>query len=266
MAWIELLLAASGGILIGSFLNVVIYRGPALWGLIDTDFPRGSLAAPRSYCPACRTPIARWALIPVFGYLVLGGKCSSCGARISLQYPLVEIAGGLAAALSVLAFGMSWAALAGAIFLWSLIALAVIDFKTGYLPDALTLPLILLGLALSFTGWFASPIEAITGAVIGYGAFALIGVVFRHLRQIDGLGLGDAKLLAAIGAWAGAFALPLTIFAASLIALSGRPHCAASWTIDRPPHRDPLRPGARSRRRRDVAHQSARPGRHALNC
>jgi leader peptidase (prepilin peptidase)/N-methyltransferase len=219
--WVFYVTAIIAGAALGSFLNVVIHRGPALWKLVD-ESDRGNLAFPRSYCPSCRETI-RWPhLIPLAGYAMLGGKCANCQAQISLRYPLVELAGAASATVALLVFGATTAAWLAFIFFLFLIALGVIDFETGFLPDALTLPLIALGLLANALGFFSTaPVAAILGAVIGYGAFRLIDMVFLRLRGIEGLGQGDAKLLAAFGAWLGWAALPPVVFLAAIMALIG---------------------------------------------
>ena len=213
--------AALLGLIIGSFLNVVIHRGPAMWNLVDDDTRRGNLAFPRSYCPACQTPISRWRLLPVAGFIALNGKCASCGASIPIRYLVVELLGATAALGAFLMFGLSVTALLAAIFFWLLIALAVIDFETGFLPDALTLPLIIIGLLANMGGIIAPITDAVIGAAVGFLAFWIIGIAFHRIRGIEGLGLGDAKLLSAIGAWLGWQALAPVVLAAALIGLTG---------------------------------------------
>lgn len=207
------------GLLIGSFLNVVIYRGPHLWGLVDGD-PRGGLAAPRSYCPACKTPIPWTGLAPIVSYIAQSGRCRSCGARIALRYPIVEALGGGVAVASVAAFGVTGGGLGAAVFGWALLALAVIDLETGYLPDAITLPLIAGGLLAGAFNLIVPAIDSLIGAAAGYLTFRAIGIAYRKMRGRDGLGQGDAKLLAAIGAWGGWMILPAVVFAAALITLA----------------------------------------------
>ncbi|MEM8937010.1 MAG: prepilin peptidase [Pseudomonadota bacterium] len=209
------------GLLCGSFLNVVIHRGPALWGLVDDKTRAGGLAAPRSYCPACGKTLHAIDLAPIFSFLMLRGRCRFCDARISKRYPAVECLAGLASVLAVYTFGLSAQALFASLFLWALIALAVIDSETGFLPDALTLPLCAAGLAVNAFGGFAPIQDALIGAIIGFGAFWAISAVYRVLRGREGLGLGDAKLLAACGAWLGWAALAPIIFVGSLAALIG---------------------------------------------
>ena len=204
----------------GSFLNVVIYRGPALWGLVDTnDQPRGNLISPRSYCPHCRTPIPYWRLMPLISFAILRGRCPDCGGRISSRYPLVELAAALHGVSAAITFGATPAALFAALFGWILLALAVIDFETGYLPDWLTGALALGGLAANAFSIFVPPVDALIGALAGGLAFWTIGALWRRWRGIDALGLGDAKLLAALGLWMGWEALPLIVLVGSVASI-----------------------------------------------
>ena len=190
-----------------------------MWGLVDDERPRGSLAFPRSYCPHCRTPISAWRLIPIASYLVQRGRCAECNGQISPRYLLVEIGGAAAAALAFGLFGLTFTALAVAMFGWVLLALAAIDWETGYLPDMLTIPLLALGIIINVNALLV-PIEAsLIGAAAGYASFRLIGAAFHALRGHEGLGQGDAKLVAAIGAWGGWQILPLAIFAAASVTL-----------------------------------------------
>lgn len=191
-----------------------------MWRLVDDDSRRGNLAFPRSYCTACHAPIARAHLVPIAGYLALRGKCASCGARIPARYPVVELLGAAAALAAYLLFGMTITALFAAIFIWFLITLAIIDLETGFLPDALTLPLIILGIIVSAAGFFTPLNDALIGAGVGYLSFWVIGTAFKQIRGIEGLGQGDAKLLAAIGAWLGWQAIAPTVFGAALIGLA----------------------------------------------
>ncbi len=192
-----------------------------MWRLVDDDSREGNLVFPRSYCPACHAPIARAHLFPIASYLALGGKCASCGTKIPIRYPVVELLGGAAALGAYLLFGFTVAALFAAIFFWILIALAVIDFETGFLPDALTLPLIIFGIIASAVGFVAPMTDALIGAVAGFLIFRIVGMIFHRLRGIEGLGQGDAKLLAAIGAWLGWQAIAPIVLAAALIGLAG---------------------------------------------
>lgn len=216
--WLNYASAIMAGLLAGSFLNVVIHRGPALWGLLDDS--RGDLAAPRSYCPSCRVPIGLADLVPLFGFVRLGGKCRACGAAISWRYPAVELAGAAAAAAALATFGLSWSALFAAVFLMALIALAAIDAETGFLPDAITAPLAWAGLLVNLQGRFAPLDAAVIGAAVGYGAFRLVAEAYRLIRRREGLGGGDAKLLAAFGAWGGWTVLAPSVLIGALAALA----------------------------------------------
>ncbi len=218
--WVFYITAAMLGAVLGSFLNVVIHRGPTMWNLIDAP-DRGNLVSPRSACPACGAKISIAHLIPLLSYAMLGGKCAACGARISLRYPLVELMGAAAGVVALLLFGLTAQAGLALIFFLFLIALGAIDLETGYLPDALTLPLIGLGLAANAFAQFTPIAGALLGAVIGYGAFRLIDMAFTRLRGVEGLGQGDAKLLAALGAWLGWAALAPVVFLAALLGLAG---------------------------------------------
>jgi len=218
----NLALIALLGLVVGSFLNVLIFRGPAIWKLIEPEHPRGSLWGPRSQCPSCNSQIKSWHNIPLLSYLILKGQCADCSAKIPLRYPVVEALGALAAIISVALFGWNLSALVAALYLWTLIVLGAIDFETGYLPDALTLPLIALGLlvnAIGSIGGFASRPEAFIGAIAGYGSFWLIAFYYERIRGREGLGMGDAKLLAALGAWCGWPALAPIVLIASVGAL-----------------------------------------------
>jgi len=219
--WVFYITALCAGAIMGSFLNVVIQRGPVLWKLIDAP-DRGNFAFPRSSCPSCGEAIRITHLMPLVSYVMLRGKCAACSAPISLRYPLVELAGALSALVALVVFGFTLSALFAFTFFLFLIALGVIDFETGFLPDALTLPLVVLGLIASAAGLFGvSLLDSFLGGLIGYGAFRLIDLLFLRLRGIEGLGQGDAKLLAAIGAWLGWAALPPVVFLAAVMALLG---------------------------------------------
>lgn len=220
MIWFSMIFACLFGAVIGSFLNVVIHRGPTMWALVEDEARHGDLVAPRSYCPSCREPIRSWNLIPVVSYLILRGRCAACGAAISPRYLVVELLAAGAGVAAFLIFGWAWEALAAAVFLWAIIALAAIDTETGFLPDAITLPLIAGGLLANAAGAFAPLADAVIGAVGGYIAFAVIGAVFKRVRGYEGLGGGDAKLLAAVGAWVGWRVLPPVVFAASVLTLA----------------------------------------------
>lgn len=228
MEWVIYATVTLAGLFVGSFLNVVIHRGPAMWGLIESDkHARGTLFRPSSRCPGCARRLRFYELAPVLSYAALRGRCRGCSMRISPRYPLVEACGAAAAAFSVAAFGMSFGALFAFLFLCALIALAMIDHETGYLPDAITLPLIVTGLAVNAGGaifevapFGLEALDALMGATAGFAAFWTISILYLRLRGRDGLGLGDAKLLSAIGAWAGWQALAPTILLASVLALA----------------------------------------------
>ncbi|MBK5104240.1 MAG: prepilin peptidase [Burkholderiales bacterium] len=217
------------GLCIGSFLNVVIYRLPRImqrdWEVQCAEL-RGekppeqepfSLSRPRSRCPACSHPITALQNIPLASYLVLGGKCAACGVRISPRYPLIEAFTGLASAYAAWHFGFGLAAFAAMAFLWCMIALAFIDFDTQLLPDSITLPLVWAGLLLNISGTFVDLGSAVIGAAGGYLSLWSVYWGFRILTGKEGMGFGDFKLLAAIGAWLGWQMLPLVVLTSSLV-------------------------------------------------
>ena len=217
------------GLCVGSFLNVVIYRLPKImqrdWQLQCAEL-RGetlpeqeafNLARPGSRCPACAHPIGALQNIPLASYLALGGKCAACGARISPRYPLVEALGGLAGAYAAWHFGFGLGAFAAMSFLWCMIALAFIDFDTQLLPDAITLPLVWAGLLLNLGATFVDLRSAVIGAAAGYLSLWSVYWGFRILTGKEGMGFGDFKLLAAIGAWLGWQMLPLVVLASSFV-------------------------------------------------
>ena len=226
--WMALL----AGLAIGSFLNVVIHRLPKMmereWraecaALEGKELPpeeRFNLVVPRSRCPGCGQAITALQNIPLFSYLFLRGKCASCGARISLRYPLVELLAGVGAAYSAWRFGASLAALGAALFVWFTIALAFIDQETGYLPDDLTLPLLWIGLLINLNGTFARLPDAVIGAVAGYLSLWLIYWAFKLATGKEGMGYGDFKMNAAVGALLGWKMLPLVILLSSIVGLA----------------------------------------------
>lgn len=219
------------GLVIGSFLNVVVFRLPKMmerdWrdqcaeivaGEVPCEErPTYNLVVPRSRCPSCGHQITALENVPVLSYVVLGGKCSECGWRIPLRYPLVEL---LTAALSVAVvwrFGFGIQAAAALLLTWACIALSLIDLDTQLLPDSITLPALWLGLLLNTRGTFA-PLEAgVIGAVAGYLALWSVYHVFRIVTGKEGMGYGDFKLLAMFGAWLGWASLPLIILLSSLV-------------------------------------------------
>lgn len=219
-------------LLVGSFLNAAIYRIPIMlqreWreeceelfgGDVDNiDHPSGkefNLFIPRSQCPTCGHMITALENIPVISYLFLGGKCSSCKTKISIQYPIIEIFTALLSVFVAWKIGVGWQTLAALIFTWSLITMSLIDAKTMLLPDNLTLPLMWLGIIVNYQEFFVSLESSVLGAIIGYMSLWTLFQVFRLITGKDGMGYGDFKILAAIGAWGGWQILPFTIFVAS---------------------------------------------------
>jgi leader peptidase (prepilin peptidase)/N-methyltransferase len=233
---IEPLAAASvGGLVglcVGSFLNVVIHRLPKIldrgWraqcaelsGEPAPDVPRYNLLVPRSQCPACGHRISALENIPVVSFLILRGRCSACRAPISPRYPLVELVAGVLTVAAVLRFGgLTPSAAAACLLLWSLIALTFIDFDTQLLPDNITLPLAWAGLLANVAGWVpgVSLRDAVIGAVAGYLALWAVYWLFKLIRGKEGMGYGDFKLLAALGAWLGWQMLPLIVLLSSVV-------------------------------------------------
>lgn len=220
-----LYLTAAGllGLIVGSFLNVVILRLPArmehewrcqcadLFDHPEPDSEPPGLVKPRSSCPKCGHQIKALENIPVISYLVLGGKCSNCGEGISLQYPAVEALTGLMTLAVAWHFGLTWQALAAAVATWMLIAASVIDLRTQLLPDDLTLPLLWLGLLISIGAVFIGPVQAIIGAAAGYLLLWSVYHLFKIVTGKEGMGHGDFKLMGALGAWLGWESLPLVV-------------------------------------------------------
>lgn len=222
------------GLLVGSFLNVVIYRMPKMlhrsWqheaAMILEDEERLqsldkeaeiTLSKPASTCPHCGHKIRAWENIPVISYLIQGGKCSSCKAGISIRYPLVELATAIISAVVIAHFGGNWTGLLALVFSWMLIALTMIDADHQILPDDLTLPLLWLGLLANYFGLFVSLQEAVIGAIAGYMILWSVYWLFKLVTGKEGMGYGDFKLLAALGAWMGWQMLPLIIILSSLV-------------------------------------------------
>jgi leader peptidase (prepilin peptidase) / N-methyltransferase len=255
------------GLIVGSFLNVVIYRLPLMlerqWreqcaesscaagtvasepaalspdasagkataaAVVPTANPeRFDLVVPRSACPSCRAPIAAWHNIPLLSWLYLRGRCASCGASISARYPLVEALTGVLSALIAWKFGFGWPAFAALVLTWFLISLTFIDIDHQLLPDSLTLPLMWLGLFLSFwsaeAGGSSVPVDprsSLMGAMAGYVSLWSVYHLFRLLTGKEGMGYGDFKLFAALGAWLGwQMLLPVILIAALAGAIVG---------------------------------------------
>ena len=218
------------GLLIGSFLNVVVYRLPVMmqreWQAqakeillvpADTTTPAFNLLLPNSQCPQCSHEIKPWENIPVIIYLFLRGKCSSCKAPISIRYPLVELACGLLSAFTAWHFGFTWQAGAMLLLTWGLLAMSLIDVDHQLLPDSLVLPLLWLGLIANSFGLFTSLEDALWGAIAGYLSLWSVYWLFKLVTGKEGMGYGDFKLLAMLGAWGGWQVLPLTILLSSLV-------------------------------------------------
>lgn len=239
---------------IGSFLNVVIHRLPRM---MDREWVSGipealeesketkdrdrarhiagqvreqiahlgqaesrlNLVVPRSHCTACGHRITALENIPLLSYLVLRGRCSACGTHISIKYPLVELLAGVAGAYSAWRFGFSLAALGAALFIWCTIALAVIDQETGFLPDSLTLPLMWAGLLLNLGATYVPPADALIGAAAGYLSLWTIYWGYKLLFRKEGMGYGDFKMNAAVGAFVGWKMLPLVVLLSSVVGL-----------------------------------------------
>ena len=220
------------GLLIGSFLNVVIYRLPILlertWSqqcqeLLDLDTPDSgeqrpfNLVRPASSCPKCGHRIRAIENIPVISYLFLKGRCAACSERIPVRYPLIELATAIASVITALHFGFSLQAAAALGFTWAIIPLCIIDYDRQLLPDNITLPLLWAGLALSLWGVFVDTHASIIGALAGYLSLWSIYHLFKLATGKEGMGYGDFKLLAAIGAWVGWQALPVVILFSSIV-------------------------------------------------
>ncbi len=236
LGWIAVTLF---GLLVGSFLNVVIHRVPkmmeAQWTAEATEVMQSlgklspeaaathsekyNLITPASTCPHCGHKIRSWENIPVISWLFLRGKCSACKAPISFRYPFIELLTGALAGLAAWKFGASWQ-LAGALaFSFALVALTWIDLDTQLLPDSITLPLLWLGLLINVRGTFVPLQDAVVGAAIGYLILWSIYWLFKLVTGKEGMGYGDFKLLAAIGAWFGWTVLPMVILLSSVVGL-----------------------------------------------
>ena len=227
------------GLLVGSFLNVVIHRLPKMmereWRMQCAELndqindesaqDRSKAAAtavynlhtPRSACPHCGHQISALENIPLLSYLVLRGKCRKCGSHISLRYPIVEAVSGILSAYAAWHFGFGVAAIAAICFIWVLIALTFIDFDTQLLPDDITLPLLWLGIIFNLYGTFTTLSNSVVGAIAGYLVLWSVYWLFKLVTGKEGMGYGDFKLLAAIGAWLGWSMLPLVIMLSSVV-------------------------------------------------
>lgn len=217
--------------MVGSFLNVVIYRLPKMmelsWRsecdlLLNGKEPEKSatafnLAFPASHCPHCNASIKPWQNIPVVSYLFLRGRCAKCSTPIAARYPIIETITGLLSAYAAFHFGFTWELLATLFFLWALLTLTMIDVDHQLLPDQITLPLLWLGLLLNTQHIFVSLNDAVIGAAAGYLALWSVYHVFKLVTGKEGMGFGDFKLLAALGAWMGWQMLPVIILLSSLV-------------------------------------------------
>jgi len=251
MSVFELLAASPGlfigtclvlGLLVGSFLNVVIYRLPLIlerqWRqecaeLHETEVQVPTepfnLVVPRSACPGCKAPITALQNIPILSWLLLRGRCAACGIRISVRYPLIEALTGILTAAVGWKYGYGWQTAAAIVLTWFLIALTFIDIDTQFLPDTLTLPLVWMGLLLSLWASEAAPAplpvdmrSSIIGAIAGYLSLLSVYHLFRLITGKEGMGYGDFKLFAALGAWLGwQMLLPIILFAATVGAVVG---------------------------------------------
>ena len=220
------------GLLVGSFLNVVIYRLPVMmereWKsecklILDPDGPDEepaesfNLAFPHSHCPSCDAPIRAWQNIPVISYVLLRGQCANCKVSISARYPIIEAVTALMSAVIAWQLGASLEMLAALFFTWSLIALTMIDADHKLLPDQITLPLLWAGLLLNSFSLFVPLYDAVWGAIGGYLSLWSVYWLFKILTGKDGMGYGDFKLLAALGAWLGWQSLLVIILLSSLV-------------------------------------------------
>ena len=217
--WAQYALAALAGLIAGSFTTTLIYRVPRLTaGPVQGD--RLSMWLPRSHCPECLTTLKASELVPLVSWARARGRCRHCGVRINAMYPLVEASLAMLACALVFAFGFGVQALAGLVFLACLLALSVIDGRTLMLPDVLTLSLLWIGLLVNVMVLFTDLQSAVIGAFAGYAILWTLTRLHALVRGIEGMGYGDFKLLAAIGAWLGWQALPLVLLVASLTGLA----------------------------------------------
>ncbi len=218
------------GLLVGSFLNVVIVRLPPWlayhWRVqcreyleadVVREAPPPGIVSPPSHCPGCGHRLRPWENIPLLSYLLLRGRCRACGMAVSWRYPLVEAVTGVLTALVGWHFGVGWESVAAWVFLWFLVPLTVIDLEHQLLPDILTLTLLWTGLLWSVVGGFTDPASAILGAAGGYLLLWSVYQLFKLATGKEGMGYGDFKLLAALGAWLGWQSLPLIVLLSSLL-------------------------------------------------
>ena len=233
MVWLLTACALVVGLLVGSFLNVVIYRLPlsmlAKWkdecqefldnhkhdeNISDKDL---NIVFPASHCPICKADIKPWHNIPVLSYLLLKGRCANCQSTISTRYPIIELCTGLLSAFCIYHFGFTYEGGLALILTWSLVSLTMIDVDHQLLPDSITLPLMWIGLIANSFSLYTDLESALYGAVFGYGILWTVYWVFKILTKKEGMGFGDFKLLAALGAWMGWQSLPLIIILSSFV-------------------------------------------------
>lgn len=218
------------GLIVGSFLNVVILRLPKMmendWHAqcrelleIQSQPPdvNLTLSKPDSHCPKCQHKIRAWENIPIVSYLLLRGRCSQCSNRISPRYPLIEFATAVLSVVVAWYFGFSWQAVGGILLTWALVALAVIDFDTQLLPDSITLPFLWVGLVFNLGGTFTDTQSSVIGAMAGYMLLWSLYHLFKLATGKEGMGYGDFKLLAMLGAWLGWQALAAVILLSSVV-------------------------------------------------
>jgi len=231
------------GLCVGSFLNVVIHRTPLMMVLAwrqecsqfmyeQADMPREhtmplvnivatdtpiTLSRPASRCPHCTHKIEWYENIPLISWILLRGRCSDCKAAIGFRYPIVELVTALLSALVIYHFGVGMVGLSALVLVWTLIALTGIDFDTQLLPDRLTFPLAGLGLAVNSQSWFVPPTQSIWGLLLGFLSLWIVVKIFYLITKKHGMGQGDFKLLAVLGAWLGPMMLPLIILLSSLL-------------------------------------------------
>jgi leader peptidase (prepilin peptidase) / N-methyltransferase len=228
--WAFVALAVALGLIVGSFLNVLVWRLPKMlareWRAQAHEVlglpaePAGStynLAYPNSCCPHCDHPIRPWENIPLLSYLFLRGRCAHCRGAISLRYPLTELASGIICAVVAWHFGFGWQAAAVMVLSWGLLAMSLIDADHQLLPDVLVLPLLWLGLIVNAFSLLTTLPDALWGAVIGYMSLWTVFWLFKLITGKEGMGYGDFKLLALLGAWGGWQILPLTLLISSLM-------------------------------------------------
>jgi len=219
------------GLLVGSFLNVVIYRLPVImerqWRMqcaemlgcgepATGDAAPFNLVVPRSRCPQCGHTITALENVPLLSYLFLQGKCSACGARIPLRYPLIELLTGVLSVVVAWHFGFGWQLVGALLLTWALIALSLIDLDTQLLPDTITLPCLWLGVGFNLPGLYTDTADSVIGAMVGYLLLWSVYHLFRLLTGKEGMGHGDFKLLAVLGAWLGWQMLPVIVLLSSL--------------------------------------------------